>query len=651
MEQEKKIEEIQSDVPSRESGQEQKVEKVKEKKKRKCYLHSALMPFLFWLIFAGIFYFFAYDLATIKYSDITDPRVTKIFSQYSIYAGLVFGLVSMIIGYIVLLILKITKLKRFSVVYPITALVMNLPWCLFARQLVYHENKYTDIGKAIIYYIGEPLLSTAVFFRWLILIWLIIVIIKMIIKKGVVKKASMAASILILPFILTGCVGTINEWACQFYDNPDHCYQNAAVQDGNPDSCENIKGEDFADSGSNPPKDKCYLRIAENTGDLGVCDKIEGGPYSYTKEECILGTSVEHKNPSGCMMLSGADKESCISQVSPSISSGSVIDMDDQIEFLKNELKDNPDKELQAQLDDLQNRRNDYLAVMNEESKKEYESLSDPLNKQVAVDYANGSIDEKTKNSLIALNDSFREKGNPMSEKEYKAIRDMLAYKNDPKNDIENMDAAEMVKLRWNEKVGNAVDYLKFWNANPTENEKKYDEQLLIYQRMMERQEAIDKGMSQMQQDFDRESGRITGYIKDEIYNKAMDEAKKAAFGELMDIVSSDAEAPVTAILGEAINTVKKEAKSAEFRGLVRAYDLAMEERIKNGMSVDQAHEEVKNEFTSNPDLVEEYDTKRSFAEYGNLLRNKDCDGSNPHCLKKDIFWKAMKKSYNYQNQ
>lgn len=650
MTQEKQVEEVQQEEPSTNSGQEKKTE-VKEKKKRLCLLHSAFMPFLFFLIFGGVFYFFAYDLATIKYSDISDPRVIKIFSQYSIYAGLVFGFLSMILGYILLLIAKIVKLKRFSVTYPIIALLMNIPWCLLGRQLVYHENKYTDMGKAVIYYIGEPLLSAAVFLRWLILIWLVIVIIKMIIKKGAVKKASMAASVLILPFLLTGCVGTINEWACQFFDDPDHCYQNAAVQDGNPDACKNIKGEDFSDSGSNPPRDKCYLRIAENTGDLGVCDKIEGGAYSYTKEECILGTSVEHKNPSGCMMLSGADKESCVSQVSPSIKSGSVIDMDEQIDFLKKELKDNPDEGLQKQLDDLQKRRNDYLAVMNEENKKEYESLTDPLNKQVAVDYADGSIDEKTKNSLIALNDSLREKGDPMSEKEYKAIRDMLAYKNDPKNDIENMDAAEMVKLRWNEKVGNAVDYLKFWNANPTENEKKYDESLLIYQRMMERQAAIDKGMSEAQQDFERESGRITGYIKDEIYNKVMDEAKKKAFGELLDLVDSPASAPVTAILGEAIDTVKKEAKSAEFRGLVRAYDLAMEERVKNGMSIDQAHEEVRNEFMSNPDLVEEYDTKRSFADYGNLLRNKDCDGTNPHCLKKDIFFKAMKKSYKYQNQ
>ena len=72
------------------------------------------------------------------------------------------------------------------------------------------------------------------------------------------------------------------------------------------------------------------------------------------------------------------------------------------------------------------------------------------------MDYHSGKIDKKTRDSLIELNNRFREKGNSMSEKEYKAVRDMLAYKNDPKNDIENMDDSEIVKLRWDEKLGNA---------------------------------------------------------------------------------------------------------------------------------------------------------------------------------------------------
>lgn len=621
----------------------------KVKKQRKCYLHSALMPVLFWLIFGGLFYFFSYDLVTIKFREITDPRVTNIFTKYNVYVGLILGLLSMIGGYIVYLILLKLKLKKHTLIFPLLAGLMTLPWYLFARQLVYFENKFTDMARGIIFYIGGPLLSTTKVLAWMILIWVIIILAKMIIKKGYNKKIVPTASLFIMTLFLSGCTGNINEWACQFFDNPDHCLQNAAVQEGNIASCEKIKGEDFEDSGSNPPKDKCYLRIAENTGDLSVCDNIEGGMFSYTKEECILNTSIKFSNPSGCAMLTGEDKSACIAEVGPKVYPGSVIDIDDQIALLKEELKNSPDKGLQAQLDDLEKRRIDYLGVMSEKNKEDYESLTDPLNKKASLEFHLGKIDEKTKNSLKALNDSFREKGNPMSEKEYNAIRDMLAYKNDPKNDIENMDDTEIVKLRWNEKLGNAKDYLKFWNANPTENEKKYDESLLFYQRMLERQEAINKGLNQQQQDFDREAGNIKEYVKGQVYDKVMEEAQKAAFGELLGLVESDASAPVTAILGEAIDTVKKEAKSAEFRGLVRAYNLGMaEELAKAGGDVEKAHEAVTKNLQDDP---YRYEDSHTYAHYQNLLQNKDCDGTNPHCIQRDVFWKAMKKSFKYQQQ
>jgi hypothetical protein len=69
----------------------------------------------------------------------------------------------------------------------------------------------------------------------------------------------------------------------------------------------------------------------------------------------------------------------------------------------------------------------------------------------------------------------------------------MLKWKNDPKNDIEQMDDEELLKPRRYEKISKAKEALKFWKANPTEKEKKLDQSLLFYQRMLERQAAIDK--------------------------------------------------------------------------------------------------------------------------------------------------------------
>jgi hypothetical protein len=166
---------------------------------------------------------------------------------------------------------------------------------------------------------------------------------------------------------------------------------------------------------------------------------------------------------------------------------------------------------------------------------------------------------------------------------------------------------------------------------------------------MLERQAAVEKGLSQKQQDMDRELGRVGGYIKDQVYGQLVDEAKKQAFGELMDLVDSSASGPTTAVLGEAIDTVKKEAKSAEFRGLVRAYNMGMEEELaKAGGDIEKAHARVTQNLQDDP---YRYEDKHTFAHYQNILQNKDCDGSNPHCIKRDVFWKAMKKSYQYQNQ
>ncbi|HPU95118.1 MAG TPA: hypothetical protein PK398_02995, partial [Candidatus Gracilibacteria bacterium] len=391
-----------------------------------------------------------------------------------------------------------------------------------------------------------------------------------------------------------------------------------------------------------------YMQVAANTGDLGVCENIQGGAFSYTKEECYLEASIKNVNPSGCQKLTGSDKARCQSELSSKVTSKNVLEVDEQIAILKEELAREPDEGLQKQLDELEQKRSDILDVMNDETKNEYASLSDPMNKETRMDYYSGKIDEKTKDALVALNDRLREQGNSMTQKEYETMRDMLAFKNDPQNDIENMDPREIVKLRWDEKLGNGIDYLKFWNSNPTETEKKLDEQLLFYERMLERQAAIEKGLNEKQQDFERNADKVKDYLKDEAWGKAMDYAKEEAFGELLELVNSPAEAPVTAILGEAIDTVKKEAKSKEFRGLVRAYNLGMQEELsKHGGSVEKAHAAVVAKLNSNP---YEYEDQNTFAKYGNLIENKSCDGSNPHCIDKDIFWKSMKKSYSYQN-
>ena len=65
-----------------------------------------------------------------------------------------------------------------------------------------------------------------------------------------------------------------------------------------------------------------------------------------------------------------------------------------------------------------------------------------------------GKIDQTTRDTLIALNDSLRGKNDSMNAAEYKTLRDYLAFKNDPKNDIEQMDENELLKIALERKTG-----------------------------------------------------------------------------------------------------------------------------------------------------------------------------------------------------
>lgn len=157
--------------------------------------------------------------------------------------------------------------------------------------------------------------------------------------------------IAVLP--VAGCgLGEIIEISCSLMDDSDHCYQAAAVQSANPDDCAKVTGEGF--SGSNPPRDKCYLQIAENTGNYDACDRIEGGFMSYSREECIRNAAVKHEDPEACTRLTGADLEACKTAVSESITSDRLKEINEAVEAAKSAAGADPeDKEAQERLKKL----------------------------------------------------------------------------------------------------------------------------------------------------------------------------------------------------------------------------------------------------------------------------------------------------------
>ena len=611
---------------------------------RKCILNSAYFPlFAFFLI--GLTYMVAYFFIEPIATDIVNKIIANIFKKYGIYFGWLFALVSMIAMYILYLVKKIVRLGKIQIINPIILVASMIPWYLLAEQLLHHEKRYTDIGRGLITYVGAPLLWTVYVICGIALLWFLAVsIVKIFQKRKVANKVAAIIFIMSAPLFFSGCVGDIMGVVCDFIPDSDHCYQGAAVQEGDDSGCEKISGEKFKDMGSNPPRDKCYLQIAENTGNLEACKKIKGGPMSYDKDECILSTALAYENPAGCKMLSGANKSKCLAEFGARTTYDKVLAVDDQIETIKEALKNGSDSDLEKQLKGLEEKRTDLLGVMTKSNRAEYERQSDPMNREIIGDFAVGEIDSATKEKLLSFNASLKKQGLNLSDEQYEAFKDYYKFVNDPANDIEKMNDSEIVKDRWNEKMGNVVEAMKFWKSNNTSAEEAADVQLRFYERMLERQAAIVQGMSELQQDVDRNMNLVIEAGKDKAKDILKDKVIEGLFGE----ITGKTVGWTTAIVGEALDTVKAEAKSAEFRGLVGAYNSGMAEEIgKFKGDVERAHAEVVKKLMADPYT---YASGNSFAKYGNLIENKDCDGTNPHCLNKEVFWKAMKKSYKYQH-
>ncbi len=85
-------------------------------------------------------------------------------------------------------------------------------------------------------------------------------------------------------------IGAIEEVACGVFfegKDQDHCFQDAAIRQGDASVCEKIKGETFSKLAGNPPRDKCYMLIAVKKKDITLCGKIKGGLISYTPKMCL----------------------------------------------------------------------------------------------------------------------------------------------------------------------------------------------------------------------------------------------------------------------------------------------------------------------------------------------------------------------------
>lgn len=221
-------------------------------------------------------------------------------------------------------------------------------------------------------------------------------------------------SLLLALLILPGCgLGDLIEFTCTFVDDSDHCYQSAAVQDSNPDECAKVAGEGF--SGSNPPRDKCYLMIAENTGDYSACDKIEGGLMSYSRGQCVIGAAIKHDDPQGCARLTGSELDECKAAFAGTITADRLKEINAAVEAAKSEAGADPDdEEAQERLKKLLAQQAGLFDFATDEVKGQFfkaereEIMADIEDDDVRSEIARLLIDHRDRNPGMSVNEQLK---------------------------------------------------------------------------------------------------------------------------------------------------------------------------------------------------------------------------------------------------
>ena len=145
----------------------------KTTKKPLSWIHGPSMPFLALLLFAGL-YFAAFRLFPASVADIDGEKIIAPFQRFGPYGGVAVGLVSMVGMYILYIFRALFRLNRFRFSAPLVLMLGYAPWAAFGYQLAYREPRYAMIARAIISFVGKPLLYAASAMVVLGLAWFIL---------------------------------------------------------------------------------------------------------------------------------------------------------------------------------------------------------------------------------------------------------------------------------------------------------------------------------------------------------------------------------------------------------------------------------------------------------------------------------------------
>ncbi len=423
----------------------------------------------------------------------------------------------------------------------------------------------------------------------------------------------------VLSLTLTGCLGDVMEIFCEGGPDSDHCYQATAVQQGEPEDCSKI---DYP-----PPRSKCHMMIAENTGDPSVCTDTEGGLMGYSQQDC-LDAAFRNHTVDACN--NAQDQVKCrtaYAQRFGECGDGYYLSKKTNICTKYEPKVDGTDDDIESKVE------GDLNSIKDAATGKYMELLE-------------GAIDAETDPAKLAglqAYKEFLEKGGEQLENvgttidQLKEMKRLFLDAYDPSMDIDKMPVNKILDPGLFDKIKSRL----FGDDPPTERGKA-DDALSVYEAMLKRQEEIDflkKG----------KMDRLTETIVSKVKGKLTDDLTEKVTG-IVETAAGPAFKAVT-FVGSAVKSFQEEAQKEMFVGLAAAYNRQRDAIAQSipGLSPEEIHKRTVQSVKENP---YQDNPNTGVMKYGNILANPDCqDGGNPLCIDDRVFWTAMDKSYAYTHK
>jgi hypothetical protein len=114
---------------------------------------------LAWPLYGGAF--FALERGVKPAADVTNGELLAIFGKWSPLFGFALGLASLLASSIVYLIVRLIMRRPSRAAAAFLTALAYAPWLVFGSDLVYREKRYAELARAIITYLGKPMLVSA----------------------------------------------------------------------------------------------------------------------------------------------------------------------------------------------------------------------------------------------------------------------------------------------------------------------------------------------------------------------------------------------------------------------------------------------------------------------------------------------------------